>query len=483
MSTFPDTGATAATGPGAYFGPNPQDEEGTVPIGTGGNGRLPLLRPAHGRMLGGVCRGVSLHLGVSVWLVRPLFIVATFLFAAGAVAYVFLWVFVPAGDPVAMATAQRSAMPWSRSPLSHGNSRYNAYAAARDTAHSPAGGASAGVEGVSDIATAASENLLTALKRASKPSLFAAAGLVLILVSELVTVSGSHATLVFSMLLGFVGIGVAWLRFDAADGRWWSMLVGVLLLFVAYTVYVMSHASPSAPPWHLVAAGLALLLGVGLAVVPWANALMGDLSAERVLKEREEQRADMTAHLHDGVLQTLALIQLHSTEPQTVVSLARQQERELRDWLYQERTPSERSVSTGLKDVAAQVEAEQGKPIEVVTVGDAQPSARTDALLDASRQALVNAAMHGGEPISAYCEVGDHMIEIFVRDHGAGFDVDHVPQGRLGIRESIVGRMRRRGGSVEIVSRAGWGTEVRMHMPLDGTAAASQVAHEGERQS
>lgn len=184
----------------------------------------------------------------------------------------------------------------------------------------------------------------------------------------------------------------------------------------------------------------------------------------------------MTAHLHDGVLQTLALIQLHADDEQQVFTLARSQERELRSWLYQERTTSDRSVSAGLQEIAAQVEDTHGKPIEVVTVGDARPSAQTDALLDAARQAMVNAVTHGGEPVSVYCEADRHQVEVFVRDHGNGFDIDDIPPERLGIRESIIGRVRRRGGTVEIVSRPDWGTEVRMHMPLEAGFDSSRTS-------
>ena len=117
------------------------------------------------------------------------------------------------------------------------------------------------------------------------------------------------------------------------------------------------------------------------ALIPLLMTLIRNIWQERALKEREEERADMTAHLHDGVLQTLALIQLHADDEQQVFTLARSQERELRSWLYQERTTSDRSVSAGLQEIAAQVEDTHGKPIEVVTVGDARPSAQTDALL------------------------------------------------------------------------------------------------------
>ena len=143
-------------------------------------------------------------------------------------------------------------------------------------------------------------------------------------------------------------------------------------------------------------------------------------------------------------------------------------------------------MNAGLKEIAAHVEDTHGKPIEVVTVGDARPSAQTDALLDATQQALINAVTHGGEPISVYCEASSKLVEVFVRDHGNGFDVNAIPANRLGIRESIIGRIKRRGGTVEIVSRPQWGTEVRMHMPIaaaptgttpNASADANATAH------
>ena len=130
-----------------------------------------------------------------------------------------------------------------------------------------------------------------------------------------------------------------------------------------------------------------------------------------------------------------------------------------------------------MKQIAGEVEDEHGKPIEVVTVGDARPSAQTDALLDAARQALVNAATHGGEPISVYCEASGGTVEVFVRDHGNGFDVHTIPEDRLGIRESIVGRIKRRGGTVEIVSRPHWG-----HRGADAYAGGRYRGEPGQRQ-
>ena len=392
---------------------------------------MPLMRPRQGRWLTGVCKGIALHLGIGVAWVRIAFIALTVLYGAGIIAYVFLWVFMPAGDPVAAAAR---TVPVDQAPLARGNQPLAAH---------------------DDESAAAPESLSEAIQRAPKPAVVALAGFALMATGLLLTSTGADLQIVLPLLVG---------------------LGGIALIFMGWALYVHNV---SIPGWgtssrRIVASGFMMIVGIVVAVMPWANAMLQRLTHEQALKEREEERADMTAHLHDGVLQTLALIQLNSEEPTTVFALARSQERELREWLYQERSTSDRSVGAGLKQIAAEVEDEHGKPIEVVTVGDARPSAQTDALLDATRQALVNAVTHGGEPVSLYCEASDTMVEVFVRDHGEGFDMDAIPPDRLGIRESIIGRIKRRGGTVEIVSRAGWGTEVRMHMPIALKAAQGE---------
>ena len=403
---------------------------------------MPLMRPRQGRWLTGVCKGIALHLGIGVAWVRIAFIALTVLYGAGIIAYVFLWVFMPAGDPVAART-----VPVDQAPLARGNQPLAAH---------------------DDESAAAPESLSEAIQRAPKPAVVALAGFALMATGLLLTSTGADVQIVFPLLVGLGGIALAWMNLSPRGTQLLSMLGGIALIFMGWALYVHNVSIPGwgTSPRRIVASGFVMIVGIVVAVMPWANAMLQRLTHEQALKEREEERADMTAHLHDGVLQTLALIQLHAGDQQTVFSLARSQERELREWLYQERTTSDRSVNAGLKEIAAHVEDTHGKPIEVVTVGDALPSTQTDALLDATQQALVNAVTHGGEPISVYCEANDKLVEVFVRDHGDGFDINAVPANRLGLRESIIGRVKRRGGTVEIVSRPNWGTEVRMHMPI-----------------
>ena len=440
--------------------------------------RLPLLRPTYGRAGAGVAKAISMHLGVSINLIRFIFVVTTFFFGSGLIAYIFLWITIPVGDPVQQACIIAGNRPVDNAPLARGNARNTTSSRTRSSA----------IDGNTDTPAfggnpQSSENLEQMLRQAPKPALLVLSGLAALATCGIMLAGGMPGSLVLPLLLGTVGIGVSWLRLNAEEGQLWTMLGGIAVIFAAYALYIATHIHMAEPVRHatanLLLAGLAMLIGVLLAIVPWIMVLIRDLGTERALKEREEERADMTAHLHDGVLQTLALIQLHAGDQQTVFSLARSQERELREWLYQERTTSDRSVNAGLKEIAAQVEDMHGKPIEVVTVGDALPSAQTDALLDATQQALVNAVTHGGEPVSVYCEANDKLVEVFVRDHGDGFDINAVPANRLGLRESIIGRVKRRGGTVEIVSRPNWGTEVRMHMPI----VAQKTGAESPQQS
>jgi signal transduction histidine kinase len=207
-------------------------------------------------------------------------------------------------------------------------------------------------------------------------------------------------------------------------------------------------------------------LGVTIAFGPWVRRLLTDLSAERNERIRQEERAEVAAHLHDSVLQTLALIQ-RADDPHRMAILARHQESELRDWLYGT-VPLEGVdlVSTALKRAATKVEKDFQIPIDVVTVGDQPIGDRERALVAAATEALVNAAKHSGAGrMSLYAEADEDMLEVIVTDQGKGFDADAVPTDRKGISESIRSRMERVGGTVAIVSEPGVGTEVMLEIP------------------
>ncbi len=178
----------------------------------------------------------------------------------------------------------------------------------------------------------------------------------------------------------------------------------------------------------------------------------------------------MAAHLHDSVLQTLALIQ-KVEDRQTAINLARRQERELRNWLDPGRASRfGGSIRGRLDQMASDVEELHGIPVEVVTVGDVLVDEPIIALLNAGREACVNAARHSGtKRIDVFAEVGDDDVTLFVRDTGKGFDPDTVDPDRRGLRESIVGRMERAGGGAMIYSEPGQGTEVELTIPRSGS--------------
>jgi signal transduction histidine kinase/phage shock protein PspC (stress-responsive transcriptional regulator) len=275
----------------------------------------------------------------------------------------------------------------------------------------------------------------------------------------------------------------AWLR-EAADpvmhwgsrsSRSWRRMglriaLGVLLLVAGIGWLAARHSNHSSPLRSLEAA---LLVAAAALVLfgPWWLRLLRDLISERQARQRAEDRADMAARVHDSVLQTLAMIQRASEDPQRVVQLARSQERELRAWLFEGDIPPAvgdqvQSIAAGTQLIATEVEERHGVPVDVVTVGDCPLDDGLRSLLDAAREAAVNAAKWSGAPtISLFSEVEPARVSVFVRDRGVGFDPDAVASDRHGIAESIQARMLRHGGRAELRTAPGEGTEVELVMP------------------
>ena len=253
--------------------------------------------------------------------------------------------------------------------------------------------------------------------------------------------------------------------FDPNSGRIRSRaVIGILLLVVGLSI--LGAAAVPAVETVLLAV---VVTTVGMAVLfgPWVWRLVADLGAERSRRIREEERADMAAHLHDSVLQTLALIQ-RADDPRRVVTLARVQERELRRWLYDSSPPDgQELLSRALQKEADRIENTFDVPVELVTVGDRPVDDHVRAMVAAAGEALTNAARHSGaDQISVYSEVTEGSADVWVSDLGRGFDTCQVAPDRRGISESIVGRMQSHGGTAVVGSVPGEGTEV--HLQLTG---------------
>jgi signal transduction histidine kinase len=210
---------------------------------------------------------------------------------------------------------------------------------------------------------------------------------------------------------------------------------------------------------------------VGLAIVfgPWAYRMLNQLGDERRERIRSEERSELAAHLHDSVLQTLALIQRNAASPRKMASLARRQERELRAWLYGAPTAAGPGrLEAAVHEMADAIEEAHEVSIEVVVVGDCALDEQTKAVVHACREAATNASHHSGsEEISVFVECEPGQVTAFVRDRGKGFDTSVEQNGR-GIPDSIRGRVERQGGAVSITSAPGEGCEVQIVMPLRG---------------
>lgn len=215
------------------------------------------------------------------------------------------------------------------------------------------------------------------------------------------------------------------------------------------------------------AGGVAMLLAVVL--VPWGRRLWRGIREETEARALVQHRSEMTAHLHDSVLQTFAMMQRPGMDPEEVRRLARRQERELRGWLYRDRAESAEKntdLRTAVEMLAAEMEDAHGVSVDTVVVGNGQvPRELMKPLLGALREATLNACRHGGEEVAVFVDIAEGRIEAYVRDRGAGFDLEQVPRDRLGVRESIIGRLRRAGGTATVRPAPGGGTEVALELP------------------
>jgi signal transduction histidine kinase/phage shock protein PspC (stress-responsive transcriptional regulator) len=413
--------------------------------------RRTFARPAEGRIIAGVCAGLAQHLGWPARVVRIVFILLTFPTGAGVAAYLFLWAMTPQSRDGVTRDGRITVDP--------------ADAAAVERA----GAAMKGKAG----------NGTESGRERDATRILVVGGLLLgvglIVVAQNAGINARLGILI-PLLVVAVGAVIAWSQLDDAQrGRWLGAESGTRrfsvarlafggVLALAGLVIVATRGRSLSAIWDIGAAVLAVLAGVALIAAPWALRFWSDLRHEQAERARATERADIAAHLHDSVLQTLALIQRKSDDPAAVSQLARAQERELRSWLYAGPSEPDATLSAAVAEAANEVEDLHGIPIDVVATGDRPLDDGGQALVRAVRESLLNAVRHGAPPVSLYLEVGPTGVEAFVRDHGPGFELDEVPEDRLGVRQSILGRMERHGGAAR-VRRLEQGTEVVLTLP------------------
>ncbi|MCW2543190.1 MAG: histidine kinase, partial [Frankiales bacterium] len=277
-------------------------------------------------------------------------------------------------------------------------------------------------------------------------------------------------------LLALAGLVLVWQQADVSQRRQWRrsatasrssvlrLSAGAALIVAGAVGFIASRGQLEVARRGLLSTVI-VVAGLVLLSSPWWFAMTTDLRTERRERIRSQERAEVAAHLHDSVLQTLALIQKAASSPAEVRRLARSQERELRTWLYAGRPP-EGSLTAALRTLAAEAEETHRVSVDLVTVGDLELDERSTALIGATREAVLNAARHSGAgSIDVYAEVEPNQVTVFVRDRGRGFVPSKVPADRHGVSGSIEGRMKRHGGSATIRSAKGDGTEVRLELP------------------
>jgi signal transduction histidine kinase len=286
----------------------------------------------------------------------------------------------------------------------------------------------------------------------------------------------SSGAFVLPLVLVAVGLAVIWRQLDtdrtlALPGVRWA-LAGGAALAAGGVILLLATTGQLANARNGFAATLVILTGVVLATAPIWRRLLDSRAEERTARIRSEERAAVAAHLHDSVLQTLALIQRHAEDQQAVSRLARSQERELRAWLYDPAVVREGGTWAGLvAGMVADVEGDHALLVDPVVVGDAPIDDALAGLGAATREALVNAAKHSGATAAdLYTEVTPDRVSVYVRDRGKGFDPAEVPDDRRGLRDSVSGRLTRLGGTAVVRSAPGEGTEVELVLPRGAAA-------------
>lgn len=377
--------------------------------------RFEVARRRRSKLVAGVCSGLAASLGVEVGVVRLVFVLLTLSGGIGAVVYGVLWISAPETDDPMAAPRQGAA-----------------------------------IDSAAILSAATGFALLCRSigywtgDQIAVPALVVATGAALF---------GSRD----DVNRGF-GRSSGWpLRMALGVS-----LVGIGLAISAAFAGGISNIGPSS------FGALTMLAGVAFLAWPWISRLTADLAFERRERIRTQERADMAAHLHDGVLQTLALIQKRADDPREVRSMARRQERELRDWLFTGPAAAATSdtVASLLKEELAAVEDAHRVRVEVVVVGDAPLDDASRALVAAAREAVVNAARHAQvDAIDVFLEVDPAAVELFVRDRGVGFDPSAIEADRHGVNESIKGRIERVGGAAIVRSTPGEGTEIELRVP------------------
>ncbi|MCX4748551.1 PspC domain-containing protein [Kitasatospora sp. NBC_01287] len=447
-----------------------------------------LYRSPHSRMLGGVAHGLAVHLGLPVTWVRAAFVLLFFANGIGVLLYAAFWFVVPIGIGEPARGGLGPTYVWLNGqfvpadtvgarpqPLRKGQP--GRLGRLRDLLQGTFQG-----EPVVPEQASAERGQSGATSRQNLGQL-AALLMLVVGVMALLNVLNIQSSQPYTWPLLAIGVGVALVWRQADDSRWqrWFGLegggkrrgafarvgAGVLLVTVGIIGFLILQGTGSTVA-SVIEASLAVLAGVLVLTGPYALRMWQDLGAERTARIRAQERAEIAAHIHDSVLHTLTLIQRRSEDPKEVQRLARAQERELRLWLYRPEAAAEAAPDTlaeRLREVVAEVEDRHGVPVELVCVGDCPMDEKVAAQMQAAREAMVNAAKYGGGgPVQVYAEVEGRTVSVFVRDHGPGFDPETVPGDRMGVRESIIGRMKRHGGTARVRPAPDGGTEVELEM-------------------